>query len=194
MGIRTMRILDRQYIDNSDITGALSTVNDSVAANLLGSKLFITDQAGNNVAMLYAQLSATSVSTITIGGAVYWVDQTRGIVSNNPAQAYGFVTQSDNALYNAAGIQIGTVLAAGSYGWFHIGGYFATIPVGTVTKGDILVLSNLATLAPTANTWIDVAVKTAAPTAESISQLFVFCPAAGTTSVAGIVMGACGQP
>jgi len=195
MGQFTMRILDRQYVANTDITNALATVADATAANLPGATLAVQDLSGNMVTFRYVQLAASGLATITAVTPVYFTDQTCGVVTNTPANAFTHVASTDSAVESAAGFLLNANMTAGQYGFIQTGGYNPNITSpASVVKGDRLVLSNAAGTAPTANLLVRVAGGTAPATPEAMAQMYVVATGSVASGVAaGIIKGFCAQ-
>ena len=188
------RILTRQFLDTSGLSGLLATVADATAQNNPGSKIFVQDVSGNQVSFVYAN-TANLQAGYAVGVPVYWNSVARTTVSDTVGSALTNVAVSHAAIHSAAGVAINaSVGTATPYAWFTTGGYYAFLPVATVTKGDMLVLSNAANTAPTNDTWVRVAVGTAVTPPESVTTLYAVATAAATTTATVLIMGTCGLP
>ena len=189
------RVLTRQFIGASALGDLLSSVADATPTNNPGSKIFVQDISGNMTGFLYAQLS--SATALAAGVPVYWTDVAHTKVSDTVASAITYVASAHSAIQSAAGVAINSTLSATTapYGWFQIGGYMSTITgIGTVTAGDLLVLSNAGGTAPSNDAWTRVAVGTAVTAAEAVSTLYCVVYAAATTTCKAFIMGTVGLP
>jgi hypothetical protein len=188
------RVLTRQFLGANTLSDLLSAVYEATASNNPGSKIFVQDLSGNMTSFLYAGTSSLT-GGLAVGVPVYFTTKAKTTVTDDPTAALTYVASSHAAIQSAAGVALNASLSTTyPYGWFQCGGYYATLPVVTVTKGDMLVLSNAAATSPTADSWTRIAVGTAASTPETVSTLYCVAVAAATTTATVMVMGTVGLP
>lgn len=196
----TNRVLTRQFLDTSTWAGGLALVADAATAlsNLLGSSLYVTDGTyamGFKYAQLAGVLATTGVG-YAAGTPVYWKDNTQTIITNDPTLAISYKASTDSSVDAAAGIALNTSAVTSNGVWIQTWGYNATIlSPASVVPSDRLVLSNNATVAPTANLFVRVAAGTGPATTESMTQLYVMALASVAASLTtGLIRGLCAIP
>lgn len=188
------RILNRQFLGANTLSDLLSAVYEATASNNPGSKIFVQDLSGNHTSFLYAY-TTNLTGGLAVGVPVYFTTKAKTTVTDDPTYALTYVASSHAAIQSAAGVCLNASLSTTyPYGWFQCGGYNAMLPVATVTKGDMLVLSNAGGTSPTADTWTRIAVGTAATAAEAVTTLYCVATAAATTTATVMIMGTAGLP
>ncbi len=188
------RVLTRQFLGTSSLGDLLSSQLDATAYNNPGSKIFVQDVSGNMTSFVYVYTAG--LTAVVAGVPMYWYDQTRCNATDTVTSAVTYAASSDSAIQSAAGVAISIPTTTTPYCWLSCGGYMTGLPTPTsCTVGDLLLLSNSASVAPSNDAWFRVAKGTAAATAEAVTTLYACVTSViSTASVAALILGTVGMP
>ena len=187
------RILTRQIIDTSGLTGLLSSIVDATAVNTPGNRIFAADPSGNMVGFVYAQIQ--SPTALAVGVPMYWTDAAHDTVTDTIAQALFYVASKHSAIQSAAGVCISTATTNGQYAWIQTCGYLSGVANSVIatpaSTGDVMVLSNAAGTAPTSDAYTRIGVGTSVTVAEALTTLYLVTVATASPASTVMVMGTC---
>lgn len=140
--------------------GDYTSVNDAAQQQYPLGCIWVFPDSNNCPRIIkYVQYNPTAAATWTQGAQLYYKDNTRTVVTNKTSEADTYVASSPEALYSFAGVSLNLAApTAGNFIWIQVAGFCPNLnlPSGAA-QGDLLVLANSTSAAPTDNTYIRIA-------------------------------------
>lgn len=125
-------ITSQSILTGQITTGNLATVNDKVAVQPLGTKVYTVDDLGRIRAYRYVQINST-VPPVEVVGPVYYKDDTNTVVTCVMSEGK---TATANSI---AGVLLNKDITNAYYGWIQVKGKINMTVAAATAKGDAII-------------------------------------------------------